>query len=659
MLLATNKYAQQSLDSFGSIGNLKNSDFRLNSLETNASNYNSSKEWELNISTKNILGQSDNININTLALSKRFDNHYLYVRSSPGLNQEFEFISQEYVIGDTLKTYKTNLNYNEKYGFGYAYNFSNEFTVGFSLRYFQQNFVQEYPTYFTSIDSSQTIIQTQEKELDKNFWRGDIGLSYIPFKNLRFSLSSINLFVTKEYANDNNDSEFEIKSNVFNLKEKKEVVFGINYSPMKQINIDAKYETDNSFVVGSNFGFNFFNSFVSFGISAFHEKYQEPFLAGIQPAINYSSDLFSITLAYLKYTGNKNSFRTLNNFRETGIRSIANNSYKSNNIKMNLNFALSFKTQALVEILDVKILDEIYPTQSENYLDNPFAIGKIVNLTDEKVSIKPSSFINELNSEKIYSPIISVEPFDTIDVPFFTIISDEKNNIEKRKIAQTNFYVTTISDEPDDEIKKPILINDKNSWNGIVNDLRHFVKSEIDYSHNFAKKILKENKDSLSETNLSIEQFKNIKTLFNSIVKNMSYVSDRRATSEYVQFPSETIKIKGGDCDDLSVCFSSVLESVGIQTAFIDYKPYGSIGHVCLLVNTSLEPSQAELITINDRKYFTRKNVTGKEEIWLPLEMTVFTSFEDAWNFASTRFYKEAIDEYGLSKTKVEIVDVY
>jgi hypothetical protein len=76
-------------------------------------------------------------------------------------------------------------------------------------------------------------------------------------------------------------------------------------------------------------------------------------------------------------------------------------------------------------------------------------------------------------------------------------------------------------------------------------------------------------------------------------------------------------------------------------------------------VNTSLAPSQAKLVTINDRKYFIRKNVTGKDEIWLPIEMTIFTSFKDAWNTASARFYIEAIDEFGLAKSKVEIVDVY
>jgi len=660
MLSINNIYAQQSLDIFGSIGNLKNYNFRLNSLESNISNYNQSKDWELSISTKSIFGQKRNMNLNSFALGKRIDEHYLYVRYSPGLAQDFLFSSRtEFIVGDTVQTYKTKLSYLEKYGFGYSYTFNNELSIGFSLRYFQQNFTEEYPTYFTNSDSTKTIIQTQVEEIDKNFWRGDIGLTYQPYKNMRLSLSSLNLFVSREYAADEKNSEFEIKTGNFNFNQSKGAVLGINYSPFNRLNVDTKYETTSSFLFGFNYVFKLFDANLSVGVTIFHDKFQRPFIAGIQPIINYSTELISVTLSYLKYFENRKILKNLNDFKQFGNGNVQNNYFSNDNLNLTFNFALSFKNEALVKILDVKIIDEIFPTQSENYVDKPFAIGKVVNLTDEKVSVKPASFIEAINNEKIYSPIVSIAPYDTVEIPFFTIISDKKINIKKRKIAQTNFYVTTIGDKPDDEIKKPILINNKNSWDGNVNNLRHFVKSDIDFSHIFAKNILEENKDSISETNLVIEQFKKIKILFNSITKNMSYVSDRRATSDYVQFPSETITLKGGDCDDLSVCFSSILESVGIQTAFIDYKPNGTIGHVCLLANTNLAPTLAELITINDRKYFTRKNVTGKEEIWIPIEMTIFTNFEDAWNAASTKFYKEAIDEFGLAKSKVEVVDVY
>ena len=41
-----------------------------------------------------------------------------------------------------------------------------------------------------------------------------------------------------------------------------------------------------------------------------------------------------------------------------------------------------------------------------------------------------------------------------------------------------------------------------------------------------------------------------------------------------------TIVLKGGDCDDLSVAFCSLLESVGIQTALVDYQGNGDVRQV-------------------------------------------------------------------------------
>jgi len=116
---------------------------------------------------------------------------------------------------------------------------------------------------------------------------------------------------------------------------------------------------------------------------------------------------------------------------------------------------------------------------------------------------------------------------------------------------------------------------------------------------------------------------------------------------------------KGGDCDDLSVAFASILEIAGIETAFVDFKSDDGISHVNLLINTGLNSSQAELITQNDKKYFLRENQNGEDEIWIPLETTHFVSFESSWNLAAEKFYREAIENFGLQKGKVLITDIY
>jgi hypothetical protein len=198
-----------------------------------------------------------------------------------------------------------------------------------------------------------------------------------------------------------------------------------------------------------------------------------------------------------------------------------------------------------------------------------------------------------------------------------------------------------------------------NSWDGNVANLRYFIKRDIDFSMNYAKNVLSNNKSVLDTLPSLISVSYKSKILFNDFVKKLVYTSDPRATAEYVQFPKQTIELKGGDCDDLSVAYSSLLESVGIQTALVDYKGDGDIRHVNVLFNTKLSPSQAKFITNNDSKYFIRKNEQENDEIWIPIETTSLTDFDEAWNVGVEKFNREAVNNLGLAAGKVEIIDVY
>jgi hypothetical protein len=102
-----------------------------------------------------------------------------------------------------------------------------------------------------------------------------------------------------------------------------------------------------------------------------------------------------------------------------------------------------------------------------------------------------------------------------------------------------------------------------------------------------------------------------------------------------------------------------LLESVGIETALVDYKSDGEIRHVNILFNTQLSPSQAKFITNNDSKYFVRKNEQENDEIWIPIETTSLTDFDEAWNVGVEKFNREALIKMGLASGKVEIIDVY
>ncbi len=149
---------------------------------------------------------------------------------------------------------------------------------------------------------------------------------------------------------------------------------------VKPVSLNVLYETSNSFQLSCSGFFNIFNDQMGISLTAFHDKYQTPYLAGIIPAIIYNSKLFSVSLSFLKYFSDRKSAQDFTLFENEGLTNIANNRYSFNKAIFNVAFKLNTVKEKTVELVDVKILDNIFPTLTQNYLDHPFAVGKAVNL---------------------------------------------------------------------------------------------------------------------------------------------------------------------------------------------------------------------------------------------------------------------------------------
>ena len=643
-------YGQQSLDFFGN-SQSANSMFRLNSLESNAGNLSMSKDWELALSFSGVRENQISGNIFMLSLSKRIDANYFYLRYTPGYVQDFIVNSGiKLLLSDSLKfnsSLNTKIHLAEIFGFGYSYRFSEKFSAGFSLRYFEQQFKEDQPEpIFTD---TANYISTKTTVTNDNFWRGDIGFAYQPFDFLSLSLSSQNLLLSEK-------SFSEEVVNKYSLKNDKGAALSVNYFPLDKLKINYSVETNGSMIGGISSSVKLLGFDFNFGISAFHDRYQFPFIAGIQPFIGFSSHLFNISISGIKYMKDRLKPLPLSELTSNGIHNLMNNQYSFDRFNLSVSIALSFVPEKNVRFVDLEIKEQIFPTMEDKYLETPVAIARVVNLTDKPVSVKPALFIHSVNDELVYSPEKNIKAHDTAEVKYFTTIHT-KRPIVKSEIAEADFYLFSTNSDPDDMIQKPLLVNDINSWDGAVAHLRYFVQRDYDFSAAYSKNILARYKVTIDSASTELKIFQKVKILFNEFVKNMTYVSDPRADVEHVQFPNETIKLKGGDCDDLSVCFSSILESIGIETAFVDYKNPDGVSHVNLLINTELNPGQSGLITNNDKKFFVRKNSNGVDQIWIPLETTSLNNFETAWSVASDKFETDALDNLGLAKGNVVIVD--
>ncbi len=112
-----------------------------------------------------------------------------------------------------------------------------------------------------------------------------------------------------------------------------------------------------------------------------------------------------------------------------------------------------------------------------------------------------------------------------------------------------------------------------------------------------------------------------------------SYIelSENAAVVDYLQYPSQTLMYRGGDCDDLSILFCSLLESQGISTAFITIP-----GHIYMAYDLGLSEADAR------ERFFDPGLLIFKDgRAWAPLEITmVKDGFVKAWRVGA----KEWID---------------
>lgn len=95
---------------------------------------------------------------------------------------------------------------------------------------------------------------------------------------------------------------------------------------------------------------------------------------------------------------------------------------------------------------------------------------------------------------------------------------------------------------------------------------------------------------------------------------------------DYVQFARETLQLRGGDCDDLSILYATALESIGTPAALITIP-----GHIYVAVGLDVDPARRDQ-TVPDRLAV----IEHGGRLWVPLEVTaVRSSFMEAWRIGA------------------------
>ncbi|TVQ25969.1 MAG: hypothetical protein EA382_06240 [Spirochaetaceae bacterium] len=112
---------------------------------------------------------------------------------------------------------------------------------------------------------------------------------------------------------------------------------------------------------------------------------------------------------------------------------------------------------------------------------------------------------------------------------------------------------------------------------------------------------------------------------------NSSYIelSENASAIDFLQYPGETLSYRGGDCDDLSILYASLLESTGISTAFITIP-----GHIYVAFDLGITQEEAL-----DQFFDPGLLLMRDGRAWAPIEVTMVPEgFVKAWRVGAKQW---------------------
>ena len=286
----------------------------------------------------------------------------------------------------------------------------------------------------------------------------------------------------------------------------------------------------------------------------------------------------------------------------------------------------------------------LFNTKNEVYGDILIEISAPNLLSSPSKLVVPIIYPNEVSENLVYfqfdNSIITKSLNEDTDYDVTVTASymkgEKSEKIEKKSKIRV-YKLNSISWKDKKHLASFINPGDEN--------LRKFVTSEIIAKTSF-------NDERFSKVPKPILQAAQVWEYLRQM--NLNYVQDPNSSYEkvslsddidYVQFPTQTLETKVGDCDDLVTLLSNALEVIGIETAYIDVP-----GHVFLAFNTGLNPGEIESIGLSTQQVIIKFN-----KVWFPLESTVIgkNSFVESWNSASQRYRTEK-----KANSAIEIVGI-
>jgi tetratricopeptide (TPR) repeat protein len=318
--------------------------------------------------------------------------------------------------------------------------------------------------------------------------------------------------------------------------------------------------------------------------------------------------------------------------------------------------SVKLRDKALKNELPLSIVaiepEAIYPSLYKNYSVNknlPVASLTLSNNSSSPIQVSEiRTFIGGLMNQATKVNGSEIAAYSNQEIRLSAILNDEVLQTSEEKNVQLEIEVDYIAGTKTSTLKQsaPAVLRNRNAiiWKD-KRRLSSFVSTNdeplIDFNKLADQVFRSAPTFGMNPTIIKAMQvyvLLNQSSLTYSNDPNQSYstLSVHSDILDYLQYPLETMKRGGGDCDDLVALTGAMLENGGISAAYIDMP-----GHVMLAFDCKIKPvdirsaglTPEEVIIIGDR-------------VWIPLETTLLGSknFFTSWKMGAERFYKELQD---------------
>ncbi|MCL2138412.1 MAG: hypothetical protein FWH41_02655 [Treponema sp.] len=315
-------------------------------------------------------------------------------------------------------------------------------------------------------------------------------------------------------------------------------------------------------------------------------------------------------------------------------------------IRLNLSEIMGSKTRVQV---DKTQQFRVFPVSWAWYENNPVAAVTVTNeepnaITDLNLNFFMDSYMSEPFT---FAVVPRLAPGESIEVPVTALFNEAmlslSENVSANGVLQMQYRSLGARKEKNSGIQMPIFRRNNMSWD---DDRRAaaFVSPRDGAVKIFARYVAGAVETAISSGDL---QSGNIPSnvlyaaaLFEALrLYRITYIvdpssayaalSDDESEIDSLNYPYETLYYRGGDCDDLSILFCSLLEALNIQGAFITIP-----GHIYTAFEVGDDAWQA-----NNSRIIEIEGMDGIRRRWMPLETTITDrGFTQGWQVGAMQW---------------------